>query len=133
MRKQWAKEHPEIITEWNRRRRARHGDKIRAKRHQHYCENKSVYVANARKREKHIKQATPPWANLKAIEAFYVLAAKLTEETGIKYHVDHIYPLKSKIMCGLHVETNLQVIPAKVNLRKSNLIVDFEGLMYTNQ
>jgi hypothetical protein len=65
-------------------------------------------------------RATPPWANLDAIEAIYAEARRLTAETGIEHHVDHIYPLKSKWTCGLHCEANLQILVGPENLSKSN-------------
>jgi hypothetical protein len=99
-------------------------EKYRALRRADYRRRKAKYVADARKREAHIKQATPPWADLKAIEAFYVEADRLTNLTGIKHHVDHYYPLRSKWMCGLHVETNLQILHAVANLKKGNSIPD---------
>lgn len=70
---------------------------------------------NARKR-----RATPAWANNDAIMAFYREAARLTAETGQEHHVDHIVPLQSKRVCGLHVEHNLQVLTKPVNQSKGN-------------
>jgi hypothetical protein len=116
------------MTEYNQKRRVGpNGDDLRARRRKHYRDNKPSYVAAARAREKHIKRATPAWADLKAIEQFYVEADRLTKLTGVKNHVDHIYPLVSDVMCGLHVGLNLQVIPAAVNLRKSNKIAAEAG------
>jgi hypothetical protein len=40
--------------------------------------------------------------------------------TKISWHVDHIIPLKGKLVCGLHVWNNLAVIPKVNNLRKGN-------------
>jgi hypothetical protein len=66
---------------------------------------------------------TPNWLtadDLFIIEEVYHLAKLRTELTGIPHHVDHILPLQGKIVSGLHVPANLQVIPAKINLQKSN-------------
>ncbi len=64
--------------------------------------------------------ATPAWANQFAIEEIYGIAQLRTKATGIPWHVDHIVPLKSDLVCGLHVEHNLQVLPWKANLAKGN-------------
>lgn len=67
----------------------------------------------------------PEWANLSTMDEFYRLARKLTLETGIKHHVDHIIPLKGRfkggevqIVTGLHVHHNLRVVSALDNMRK---------------
>lgn len=65
-------------------------------------------------------QATPTWANPDAIQAFYTEAARMTLKTGIKYTVDHIIPLNSDVVCGLHVEHNLQLLTLSDNSKKSN-------------
>lgn len=66
------------------------------------------------------RRSTPAWANKLAILREYELAAWCTKVTGEAYNVDHIVPLRSKIVCGLHCEANLQVITAAENFRKSN-------------
>lgn len=66
------------------------------------------------------KYATPIWANADLINKIYEEAKHLTNTTGIKHEVDHIIPVRHPLVCGLHVETNLRVIPAVENLQKSN-------------
>ena len=66
---------------------------------------------------------TPKWADKNAIKEFYKEAKRLTKETGIAYHVDHIVPLRHPLVCGLHVENNLRVIPYFENNQKSNYFI----------
>lgn len=79
-------------------------------------------VVNSLNRSRTAKQlsATPKWANLALIESFYLEAAQLTLETGIAHEVDHVIPLVSKVVCGLHVESNLRVITQSENRSKGN-------------
>lgn len=64
--------------------------------------------------------ASPAWADQTKITSIYAEARRITELTGVRHEVDHIVPLQSRIVCGLHVEHNLQVIPATVNRSKGN-------------
>lgn len=66
------------------------------------------------------KAAEVPWTDRRAIRRLYDLSRKLTAETGVQHSLDHIVPLKHPLVCGLHVQNNLHVVPLKDNLRKSN-------------
>lgn len=74
-------------------------------------------TANTRKRAAAKLQATPPWVEVNDLKVVYDLAAKKTAE-GVPHHVDHIYPLRGREFCGLHVPWNLRAIPADENRRK---------------
>lgn len=64
--------------------------------------------------------ATPPWADQQEIRAVYRKAKEIERATGQKMHVDHVVPLRGETVTGLHTAENLQVIPAKENIKKSN-------------
>ena len=76
-------------------------------------------VVESRRRAK-LRNACVSWADEFVIEEMFDLAARRTKATGFSWQVDHIVPLKSKFVCGLHVEGNLRVIPAVENFRKGN-------------
>lgn len=126
-RRAWHHADPEKHRATSRLRRVLKGDIVRSDRRRHYQENKAVYKAAAVARTERVKRATPPWVDLKAIEALYAQAEVVTAQTGVLHHVDHFYPLISKTMCGLHVPANLRIIPQVVNTRKGNTIPDIHA------
>jgi hypothetical protein len=80
----------------------------------------SAYIVERRKKR---DKSVPPWADKKAIRAVYIKARQLTVETGIKHEVDHIIPSTHELVCGLHVENNLQILTESENIKKSNSFV----------
>jgi hypothetical protein len=64
------------------------------------------------------RQRTPKWANREKIRAIYRECRERSKVTGVPHHVDHIVPLRGALVCGLHVEHNLAIIPATGNLKK---------------
>src|SRR6476661_1541896 len=68
------------------------------------------------KRRKKIRKATPLWADLKEIKRIYLNCPK-------EMVVDHIIPLQGKLVCGLHVENNLQYLSDSENASKNNKFI----------
>jgi hypothetical protein len=76
----------------------------------------NVRSANRRARK---LMATPVWADQETVKGMYQLVS-VFNRTGIILHVDHIVPLQSDLVCGLHCEANLQLLPASDNQSKGN-------------
>jgi hypothetical protein len=84
-----------------------------------------VNAITARRRAAKL-QATPKWLTEEQhaeITELYVLAKELQWLSEEPLEVDHIYPLQGEEVSGLHVPWNLQILPKKLNLIKSNKVV----------
>lgn len=89
--------------------------------------NKTWVRADTKARRRKHREATPPWLTRKQkadIRQVYQIAITMTQTTGEQYVVDHIVPLRSEVVCGLHVAWNLRVISQDENLQKSNKLID---------
>nr|WEM05547.1 hypothetical protein HIBIKMCM_00005 [Ralstonia phage BOESR1] len=91
---------PDAVDKLKERNRT---ERARALKKQH----KRLYKAN-------LKQARVAWADQDKINDIYVKARALGMD------VDHIVPLKGKLVCGLHVESNLQLLTPQENNKKRN-------------
>ena len=91
--------------------------------------NPELYKALTSVRKRRHRSATPKWVTpeeKKAIRQLYLEAQRLTKITGERYVVDHIYPLISEQVCGLHTIRNLRIMTQDENLKKSNKMPDLE-------
>lgn len=86
-------------------------------------ENLGKVKAYCRKYQATKLQRTPKWltkAHLQEIEQFYTDATYLTFLTQIPFEVDHRVPLQGRLISGLHVPWNLQILTESENCKKGN-------------
>jgi hypothetical protein len=88
-------------------------------------ENRGKVNARTARRYAAKTRATPKWVTgdvdlMWMINEVYELAQLRSRLTGFVWEVDHKTPLRGKLVMGLHVPWNLQVVPQKQNRVKSN-------------
>jgi hypothetical protein len=104
---------------------ARNPEKVKAYAKKTKALNSGRTLAHTVKRRLAKINRTPAWLtpdDYWMIEQAYELAAIRTKMFGFSWHVDHMLPLQGRTVSGLHVPTNLQVIPAVNNIRKGNRV-----------
>lgn len=114
---QWKSKNKDKIKEYARAWRQNNKDKIKIHKQNALG---SRYNSNRKRRGKLKQNQTPSWANIAYINTLYKMAKRRSFIEGRSYHVDHIIPLNSNLVSGLHVENNLQIILAKDNLQKGS-------------
>ncbi len=118
----WKKANREKLREADRIRgfewRAANPDKERAKAQRYARKHPEVKRASWIRREAARTQRLPVWADIAETRKFYEEARRLSEQTGQPHEVDHILPLRGRLVSGLHVHNNLRVVPRRVNRQK---------------
>lgn len=85
--------------------------------------NKEKVLRRNRERQHAKIRAIPSWFgefDTFVFEEALLLSDLRMAATGVEHNVDHMVPLKSKYVCGLHCASNFAVIPALENKAKGN-------------
>lgn len=122
--KKYREENKEVIKLKNKKYCEENKEQVLLRQKVFRTNNPEKICAAANKRRADKISSTPKWCNLEEIENLYKKAKELTLTTNINHVVDHIVPLRSKLVCGLHVHTNLRVITAQENAKKSNKLIE---------
>ena len=112
--REWREQNPEKATILAQRTRINNRERMLEAARKWRRNNKAYDAFRARTYRARKQQQLPAWADLTKIKEIYLNCPE-------GYHVDHIVPLKGKIVSGLHVEYNLQYLPARENLAKRNI------------
>jgi len=120
----WRNKNKEYLQACKKKYYQDNKDKIDIKKKAYTDKNRSKMNAYwaffGAQRRASIFRATPSWACRAKIKVIYNHASLLNCWPGDKVHVDHIVPLKSEFVCGLHCEQNLQLLSNSENSSKGN-------------
>jgi len=112
--REWALANPDKIKEIKARDRNANKNRNKLAQARWYLNNPGKAASYCAYRRANKKLATPRWFDKEEVQYIY----KLAKEKGLV--VDHIVPLTSKYVCGLHVQDNLRCITSELNTHKSN-------------
>ena len=112
------------ILEWQKQYREKNRELRRESQRRYVENNKEKVKVGAIKYYYKRKKAVNAYSSDELTEFAFSEARELCnlrkEVTGFDWEVDHVVPLISKKVCGLHKWTNFAVIPASVNRSKQN-------------
>ena len=103
--------------EYTRQRRLLLGTKVLAEQQREYYQRNPHMMAYKKALRRSRKRlATPEWSDLETIKEIYI-------NCPINMTVDHIIPITSPLVCGLHVSWNMEYLSRSDNSKKGNKLL----------
>lgn len=112
---EWSKNNKEKVNSRNKKYRESNPHKVKQFIKEWASKNRDKRNASLASYRASKHQAEPSWSEPEKIKVLYEKAKEY------KMEVDHIVPLQSKNVCGLHCWYNLQLLDRKHNASKSNV------------
>ena len=103
--------------EYTRQRRLLLGTKVLAEQQrEYYRRNPHMMAYKKALRRSRKRLATPEWSDLETIKEIY-------KNCPSDMTVDHVIPITSPLVCGLHVSWNMQYLSRSDNSKKGNKLL----------
>jgi hypothetical protein len=121
--KRWQSENKDKVREDAKAWAKANPEKVKAKTLRHIKKHPEAYTARSVASVARRAKRVPQWLTLDdrwMMQEAYKLAKLRTQMFGFVWEVDHIIPLRGELVSGLHVPTNLQVLPKTENRNKRN-------------
>ena len=118
-KKKNPEKHRENARSWNKRNPIKAKENLEKWKKENQDRYKLLLRKGSAKRRATKKNNTPDLTHNQKliIETIYLQRLRLEKRFGIQFHVDHVIPISKG---GLHIPSNLQVLPAKLNLKKNS-------------
>lgn len=116
----WAKDNKDRVRKAQRKWLEKYPDRRKAASSAYMKRNKAYYNQYSSLYRRAVEKATPLWVDKQELLDAYL------EAEYQQLEVDHIIPIKNKLVCGLHIPENLQLLTRSENARKSNKFVPFD-------
>jgi hypothetical protein len=89
-------------------------EKIAKSKYASKDKNRNLYNAISKTYSKRVKSRIPSWQPAREIKEYYM------ESRNLGLEVDHIVPITSSVVCGLHCIDNFQMLTREDNASKGN-------------